>query len=521
MPSDATSSGTSPVRRVSGRKIVRKWVLLGSLIVALAALGYGTYYFQENRTLPIPGIAPAAEAVAPPTYLFSITGAGANELKNPVGVGVGSDGRVYAVDFDNRRISVFDQNGRYLFSFNKLTDGKETALRSPVHLAVAKDGTVWVSDRRLRGIYIFSPEGKFVRKFLPNGDANFKWTPLALTFDSAGALRATNVGETQKHEVIYFDTAGNVTKRFGRTVQVANPAAEPGTFYFPNGITVAANGDVYVSDGDNQRVQVFDDQGTFKQFVATSGVPRGIVIDTEDRLYVVDALAHQIDMYNLTGESLVQFGERGFGPGQFNYPNDIALFQNRIFITDRGNDQVQVWGWPTGGLPPVRLPSTPLGWLFCLSPLLLLPLLLILRRRRFTVTEDFVDAMVALGQTSMLAERRFRFVVPEPEHEAYVGRVEDGVDLGATIEPEPYSDSDARSIAQRLEVDEPTAILLAVAGRTKGLCTQDDEVRRLARALEIDVFNAHEFIATYARKKRGSGSDAASPPGHPGNSGHE
>ncbi len=517
MPSDATPTtipggdGTPPYsqdpsrQRMGSRERRRKIIWLALLIALLAALAFLAYYFVVNKRLPIPGIAPTSgTGIQPPEYLFSITGSGANALKGPVGVAVGKDQRVYVVDFSRRRISVFNKNGGFLFAFDQVADGANTQLGNPVHIAMAPDGNLWVADRRNKAVYIFSAEGDFLRKFVPNGNEDFDWTPLAIAIASDGSVRITDVGDTAKHRLLYFDAAGNLTKQVGRTAQVVNPEDSPGYFYFPNGLAIADDGSVYVADGDNRRVQVFDTNGTFKQFVSTSGVPRGEAIDnTKDYLFVVDALAHQVDIYSLKGENLGKFGERGFGPGQFNYPNDIALMANRIYITDRMNDQVQVWGWPTGGLPPIKAPSTPLGWLACLSPLLLLPLLLLLRRRRFAVTEDFVGGMIATEYTQMLGERRFRFVVPEAEHARYEGRVVDGVDLGQVIKGETHSDSDARAIQQRLEVDEATAILLAIAQRTKGLCTEDERLRRLAVLLEIDVYDVAAFLARF-RKTQGS-----------------
>lgn len=515
MPADAPSDltpvppadppGARPDRtksRMGSRERRRKWLILLLLIALLAALSYAVFFFTQNKRLPIPGLAPAAAAIEPPSYLFSITGSGANQLRIPVGVTVGRDGRVYVVDFGRRRIAVFNRAGRFLFAFNTVSDGTYTELGNPVHLATAKDGTIWVTDRRNKAIYVFSPEGKYLRRFEPSGQKDFDWTPLALAFGDNGELRVTDVGNTQKHRVLYFDSTGKLTAQFGSTVQVKNPDESPGNFYFPNGLAVSRDGRVYVSDGDNRRMQVFDDTGKFEQFVNTSGVPRGTAIDSEKRLYVVDALAHQVDIYNLKGEQLTQFGQQGFGPGQFNYPNDVTIDGNRIYVTDRQNDQVQVWGWPVGAPPAIRLPRTPLQWLLCLSPLLLLPLLLLLRRRRFTVTEDFVDAMIAEGATQMFGERRFRFVVPEAEHSRYEGRVEDGVNLGEVIAAETHSASDARVIQQRLEIDEASSILLAIAQRTKGLCTQDEELRRLAVMLEIDVYDAAAFVEHFSKKRR-------------------
>ena len=95
--------------------------------------------------------------------------------------------------------------------------------------------------------------------------------------------------------------------RLGKTKQVDQAQAARAAFYFPNGVAVAKDGRVFVADGDNRRIQVFDDKGEFKQFIDTSGVPRGLAIDAKHRLYVVDALAHTVDLYSLDGEQLVQF----------------------------------------------------------------------------------------------------------------------------------------------------------------------------------------------------------------------
>ena len=406
-------------RKLTGPERRRRIVLLTVLLLLLALLAYVAYYFAQNRRLPTLGIAPpGANAVTPPQFLYAFSGEGANQLKRPVGVAIGPDRRVYVVDFGNKRVSVFTNEGRFLFSFSTVAGGK---LSNPVHLVI-KGNEVWVTDRRLRSISVFDLEGKFLRTFEPKNE-KLNWTPLALGFDNTGALRVTDVGNTKEHRVIYFSAEGSRTAMFGKTAQVTRLAESPGDFLFPNGVAVDNKNNVYISDGDNRRVQVFSPEGAFKSFIDASGVPRGIAIDPKQRLYVVDALANAVEVYDLDGKSITQFGSRGFGPGQFNYPNDVALdTRGRIYVTDRENNQVQVWGWPVAALPPIPLPSNPAYWLACLLPLLLLPLLLLRRKIRIIVTPDFVDGLAEAHEIAAVAGKsRIRLIAPIEDRPALRG----------------------------------------------------------------------------------------------------
>jgi DNA-binding beta-propeller fold protein YncE len=489
----------SDPRQLTTRERRRRWILLALLVLLLLLLSYLAYYFAMNRRLPSLSLAPTQNnVIQPPSYLYSISGKGPSALVRPVGVGVGEDGRVYVVDFGHRRVSVFSNSGTYLFSFNTTADGK---LVSPVHLAV-RGNEIWVSERFFRTIFVFDLQGKYLRKFVPKNE-KLAWQPLAFSFDSTGALRATDVGNSNKHRLVYFSEDGSRTATVGKTAQVNTPQDEPGSFLFPNGVAVAANGDVFVSDGDNRRVQVFDSKGTFLRFVDTSGVPRGVAIDQKQRLYVADALAHTINVFDLKGQGLTQFGERGFGPGQFNYPNDIALDKRgRIYITDRENNQVQVWGWPVAQLPQIPVPKTPWAWLAalaCLIPLILLPLILLARRKvRIIVTPDFMDGLEAHGEIKYVAEKaRVRLIAPEEDRHLYEGREVEGVNLGELLTFEEYSESDARALMDRLKISQEQAKLLAMAWRAKALGTDDRDLRLLALLAEVRTVDVAEFREIY------------------------
>jgi DNA-binding beta-propeller fold protein YncE len=490
-------------RNLTGRERRRRWWILAILLLLLALLSYGTYYWVHNRSLPTVRLGGITGAVQPPQYLYSIAGKGITAMDRPVGVGVAADGRVYVVDFGNRRISVFTNDGRYLFSFSKIGGG---VLKNPVHLIVRGD-EVWVSDRRLRQLIVFDLQGNYKRTFEPKNEV-LDWTPLAFNFAPDGSLRVTDVGGTDTHSVVFFSVDGSRTVTVGKTAQITALEQAPAEFMFPNGVAVAKNGDVYISDGDNRRVQILNSKGEFKAFVNTSGVPRGIAIDAKDRLYVADALAHTIDVYDLKGAEITQFGTRGFGPGQFNFPNDVALdTKGKIFITDRENDQVQVWGWPTAVLP--ALPKPGFNWWTlagCLSPLLLLPLLLLRRKVRIIVTEEFVSSLAEAGEIKAVRDRKHLVLVaPTEDRPLYEGREAEGIALTELLTFEDHSESDTNALVDKLKIGHREAMLLAMSERARALGTNDRQLRWLAVLAEVRSVNLEEFREIFLGRERAAG----------------
>ena len=478
----------------------KRIALLAMLLLLLAALSLATYYFVQNRSLPALTFNPPAASIAPPEYLFSITGKGASQFERPAGIDVAPDGRIYAVDSGKHRVSVFSRNGSFAFGFEKVDKG---SLKAPVSVAI-KGSEVWVTDRRYRAIFIFDLNGRFLRRFQPKGEPKFAWGPLALAFAPDGGLRVTDVGDTNRHRIVFFSADGSRTVTTGKTTQAQTPEDSPGQFFFPDGIAVSSDGRVFVADSNNRRMQVFSPTGQFKYFIDTSGIPRGVAIDAKQRLYVVDAIAHVVDVYDLSGKHLTQFGSRGFGPGQFDYPVDVAVDAgSRIYVTDRENNQIQVWGWPIVA-PAIFAPlNTQWGWTLCLTPLLLLFIPLAMRRTRFIVTPEFVDALVTSGEIrAVFARKRLRLQCPEADHDLYVGRKIDDVDLGDLITGEEHSESDARAMRERLGVGEREAVLLSMGLRAKALATEDDELRKLALLAEVNAVDVREFLDRFVKPRK-------------------
>jgi sugar lactone lactonase YvrE len=117
----------------------------------------------------------------------------------------------------------------------------------------------------------------------------------------------------------------------------------------PLGITIDTNGEIYFSDSVLKKVIVLDKKGQYKRDI---GSPQSFVRPTglsvkEDRVYVVDTLAHQVLVFSKReGTLLFRIGKNGHGNGEFHYPTHIFMAQNGlIYVTDSLNFRVQTFDY--------------------------------------------------------------------------------------------------------------------------------------------------------------------------------
>ena len=135
-----------------------------------------------------------------------------------------------------------------------------------------------------------------------------------------------------------------------------------GQFDQPRGIAFDDLGGVYVIDGGNSRIQRFDAAGAFDRalaegalapFPSGAGGAGGLAIDEAGNLYVADTWNHQVKVFAPTGEQLRTWGtffdamddpELVTGnPGEFYGPRDLVIHDGLLYVTDTGNERVQVF----------------------------------------------------------------------------------------------------------------------------------------------------------------------------------
>ena len=171
-------------------------------------------------------------------YLLQIgySGSGNGQLSTPSGITVHND-RLYIAECSNSRISVFQLNGQFCCIIGS------GYLSNPYDITVSGNGQVLVANYNNNCITNFTLDGTYVGKF----DKGQLSAPVGLTTDLHGFLLVTDAN----HRVTVFDKDGVYVSHFG-----SNGSAN-GQFSDPYGIAVSHNGNIYVADYSNKRVQIF------------------------------------------------------------------------------------------------------------------------------------------------------------------------------------------------------------------------------------------------------------------------
>lgn len=262
-------------------------------------------------------------------------------LSQPMGVAPSQDGtRLYVADYAKRGVFIFDFAARRV----SLLGGETHAFRSPFGIAVDDKDNVYVVDSLPRLIRVFDPRGNFLRN-ITDGSLE-RPTGIAIDPVRRRIYVADSSRLTSDHHVIrIFDLEGNYLKAFG------GRGAGEGKFFFPTYLALDGQGNLYVTDTMNARVQAFDPEGrhlrTFGQRGDAIGMfdkPKGVAVDTFGNVYVVDSAWSNVQIFNERGETLLFFGGRGRYAGLLFNPTGIAIAKdNRIYVADAFNGRVGIY----------------------------------------------------------------------------------------------------------------------------------------------------------------------------------
>jgi DNA-binding beta-propeller fold protein YncE len=254
-------------------------------------------------------------------------------------------GRIFVSDSADPVIRVFDVPTKKYF---KIGEEEPGALRKPFGLDVDADGNLYVADGTARTIMVYDRDGKFQRRI-----GSSKWFDRlsSVTVDSERKrLYVTDIGgvDSQNHRVRVFDAV-----KGDHLMDIGQRGRGDGQFNLPRDAAVGKDGRLYVVDGGNFRVQVFDRDGKFlKSFgkvgkaPGTFARPKEVATDPDGNVYVVDTAFGNFQIFNPEGELLMFIGDRSErdGPGLYMLPSGIYVDEDgRVYFVDQWYRKVDIY----------------------------------------------------------------------------------------------------------------------------------------------------------------------------------
>lgn len=177
--------------------------------------------------------------------------------------------------------------------------------------------------------------------------------PRGLTVGLDGLLY---VADSLNHRIQVFDSDGVLVNSWGAFEVGERGTATGGNFNQPWGIATGPDGNIYVADTWNHRVQVFTPEGEFVRTWGQLGQldaaanptdfwgPRDVAVDGDGLVYVADTGNKRIRVYTAEGDWLRDIGSGGSAAGQLNEPVGLTIHSDgRLFVADTWNRRIQVF----------------------------------------------------------------------------------------------------------------------------------------------------------------------------------
>lgn len=276
------------------------------------------------------------------------------QLVRTYGVAFDSKGRIYAADQAVGAIFIFDAEKKDQVEL--IRNGEDAHFGLINGLAIDDNDRIFVSDDKLHRVTVISPAkqgpGKWTEEAAIGADVLAR--PGGIAIDTEN--RFLYVVDTQNDIVAVFDADSFKLLRKIGVAGKKHTLTDPGTFSLPTNVAVDKDGDVYVTDTLNNRVQIFDADGKFISMFGKNGDgpgylarPKGIAVDGDGHIWVMDAVQQRVQVFNREGQLLIYFGEPGQWPGQFSAPLDIAIDTkfNRVITSEQFPGRVQMFRYVT------------------------------------------------------------------------------------------------------------------------------------------------------------------------------
>jgi sugar lactone lactonase YvrE len=303
-------------------------------LIVLSLAGPAFAQRPSDPALLVPQAAPAMDYVAVPSAVTLPDGV---TMGATAAAAFDASGHLWVLTRGAVAFFEFDEKGTYLRSFGDKLFTRAHGLR------IDRDGNLWAGDVGAHTVRKFSRDGQVLLTIGTAGEAG-EWNEatgshkLNQPNDVAVAdngdifiVQGHTPGPKGDARVLKFDKTGRLLTQWG------GKGAAPGQFEVAHGIAIDAKGLLWVADRENQRIQLFDQQGTFVREMKYAGLPCAMDIGRQ-YIYMVNGFAGQLVRMDLAGKVLAVVGQPGKGLGEFGEAHFIAVSPKQdIYVADSVN----------------------------------------------------------------------------------------------------------------------------------------------------------------------------------------
>jgi sugar lactone lactonase YvrE len=305
-------------------------LLLAVLFLSVSALAQR----PSDPALLVPETAPELDYVFVPDAVTLPAGA---KMGAAAAVAFDARGHVYVLTRGAQAFFEFDEKGAFVRSFGDAMFTRSHGLK------IDREGNLWATDVGAHTVMKLNPAGQVLLTLGTKGEAG-EWN------EAAGSRKLNQPNDiaiapngdvfiAQGHtpgpkgdaRVLKFDKDGRFITSWG------GKGKEPGQFDVAHGITFDSKGLLWVMDRENQRIQVFDTNGTFVREQKYKGLPCSVAFGRDDA-FMVNGFAGQLLRLDLSGKVLAAVGKPGNGAGEFGEAHFIAISpRGEVYVADSVN----------------------------------------------------------------------------------------------------------------------------------------------------------------------------------------
>jgi sugar lactone lactonase YvrE len=252
----------------------------------------------------------------------------ADKLVQPYGCAM-HDGKLYVVDTGGARLVRFDLVAQH---YDVLRGSGAGVFQRPINITIDSDGTKYVCDAGRKRMMVLDADDNFI--------ASFGQRHGIKPVDCAVVGDVLHVVDISAHRVVTLDKHdGRLINSFGR------PGSKPGEMFHPTNIDVGPDGDLFIVETSNFRVQRFTPTGEHRRLYGAIGDgpgkfarPKGLAIDRVGRIFVGDSAFENVQVFNPDGQLLMYFGSNQTPPLRLNLPAGISIDYDNVKLFERYAD---------------------------------------------------------------------------------------------------------------------------------------------------------------------------------------